>query len=69
VPFDPKATGLPTTHKPTGVYIMWQDRPMRVCTTWDAHKKGDFKKEKYDVRRQSHNSTSSVAAIYTRSGY
>lgn len=21
-PFDPKATGLPTTHKPTGAYIM-----------------------------------------------
>src|ERR1700733_11930686 len=22
-PFDPKATGLPITHKPTGAYIMW----------------------------------------------
>ncbi|HEY4762026.1 MAG TPA: hypothetical protein VIH75_00030 [Candidatus Sulfotelmatobacter sp.] len=22
-PFDPKATGLPTAHKPTGAYIMW----------------------------------------------
>jgi hypothetical protein len=22
-PFDPETTGLPTTHKPTGAYIMW----------------------------------------------
>ena len=22
-PFDPKTTGLPTTHEPTGAYIMW----------------------------------------------
>ncbi len=22
-PFDPKTTGLPTTHRPTGAYIMW----------------------------------------------
>jgi hypothetical protein len=26
-PFDPKATGLPTTHKPTGAYIMWAGSP------------------------------------------
>ena len=26
-PFDPKATGLPTTHKPTGAYIMWPSSP------------------------------------------
>ena len=26
-PFDPKATGLPTTHKPTGAYIMWARSP------------------------------------------
>lgn len=26
-PFDPKTTGLPTTHKPTGVYIMWAGSP------------------------------------------
>ena len=26
-PFDPKTTGLPTTHKPTGAYIMWADSP------------------------------------------
>jgi hypothetical protein len=24
-PFDPKTTGQPTTHKPTGAYIMWAD--------------------------------------------
>ncbi|WP_446744424.1 hypothetical protein [Silvibacterium acidisoli] len=26
-PFDPKTTGLPTSHKPTGVYIMWAGSP------------------------------------------
>ncbi len=26
-PFDPKLTGLPTTHKPTGAYIMWAGSP------------------------------------------
>jgi len=26
-PFDQKATGLPTTHKPTGAYIMWAGTP------------------------------------------
>ncbi len=26
-PFDPKTTGLPTTHKPTGAYIMWAGSP------------------------------------------
>jgi hypothetical protein len=26
-PFDPKTTGLPTTHKPTGAYIMWVGSP------------------------------------------
>lgn len=25
--FDPKATGLPTVHKPTGAYIMWAGSP------------------------------------------
>src|SRR5271156_4968237 len=26
-PFDPKTTGLPTNHKPTGAYIMWAGSP------------------------------------------
>ena len=26
-PFDPKTTGLSTTHKPTGAYIMWAGSP------------------------------------------
>jgi hypothetical protein len=26
-PFDPKTTGLPTTHKTTGAYIMWAGSP------------------------------------------
>jgi hypothetical protein len=26
-PFDPKTTGLPTTHKPDGAYIMWAGTP------------------------------------------
>lgn len=26
-PFDPKATGLPTTHRDTGAYIMWAGTP------------------------------------------
>jgi heme/copper-type cytochrome/quinol oxidase subunit 2 len=26
-PFDPKTTGLPTTHKATGAYIMWAGTP------------------------------------------
>lgn len=26
-PFDPKTTGLPTTHKPTGAYIMFAGSP------------------------------------------
>ena len=26
-PFDPKATGLPVTHKDTGAYIMWAGSP------------------------------------------
>lgn len=26
-PFDPKTTGLPTHHKPTGAYIMWAGTP------------------------------------------
>jgi hypothetical protein len=26
-PFDPKATGLPTKHKPNGAYIMWAGSP------------------------------------------
>jgi hypothetical protein len=26
-PFDPKTTGLPTTHKSTGAYIMWAGTP------------------------------------------
>jgi hypothetical protein len=26
-PFDPKTTGLPTTQKPTGAYIMWAGSP------------------------------------------
>lgn len=26
-PFDPKTTGLPTKHKPTGAYIMWAGSP------------------------------------------
>ena len=27
LPFDPKATGLPTTHRPTGAYIMFAGSP------------------------------------------
>jgi hypothetical protein len=26
-PFDPNTTGLPTTHKPTGAYLMWAGSP------------------------------------------
>lgn len=26
-PFDPKTTGIPTTHRPTGAYIMWAGSP------------------------------------------
>ena len=26
-PFDPRTTGLPTTHRPTGAYIMWAGSP------------------------------------------
>jgi hypothetical protein len=26
-PFDPKTSGLPSTHKPTGAYIMWAGSP------------------------------------------
>jgi hypothetical protein len=26
-PFNPKTTGLPTTHRPTGAYIMWAGSP------------------------------------------
>jgi hypothetical protein len=26
-PFDPKVTGLPTTHRPNGAYIMWAGSP------------------------------------------
>ena len=26
-PFDPKATGLPVTHRQTGAYIMWSGSP------------------------------------------
>jgi hypothetical protein len=26
-PFDPKTAGLPTTHKPTGAYVMWAGSP------------------------------------------
>jgi hypothetical protein len=26
-PFDPKSSGLPTTHRPTGAYIMWAGTP------------------------------------------
>ena len=26
-PFDPKSTGLPATHRPTGAYIMWAGSP------------------------------------------
>jgi hypothetical protein len=26
-PFDPKTTGLPTTHKPNGAYVMWAGSP------------------------------------------
>jgi hypothetical protein len=26
-PFDPKTSGLPTTHAPTGAYIMWAGTP------------------------------------------
>ena len=26
-PFDPKASGLPTTHRDTGAYIMWAGSP------------------------------------------
>jgi hypothetical protein len=26
-PFDPKTSGLPTTHRPTGAYIMWAGSP------------------------------------------
>ena len=26
-PFDPKTSGLPTTHQPTGAYIMWAGSP------------------------------------------
>jgi hypothetical protein len=26
-PFDPKTTGLPTSHKPSGAYIMWAGTP------------------------------------------
>ena len=26
-PFDPKATGLPATHRSTGAYIMWAGTP------------------------------------------
>ena len=26
-PFDPKTTGLPTAHKPTGAYVMWAGSP------------------------------------------
>ena len=35
-PFDPKATGLPTTHKATGAYIMWAGSPYPTSTLWDV---------------------------------
>jgi hypothetical protein len=38
-------------------------------TRVSSEMESEVEKEKRDVRRPSHNSTSSVAAIYTRSGY
>ena len=35
-PFNPKTTGLPTTHKPTGAYIMWAGTPWAHVQVW-AH--------------------------------
>jgi hypothetical protein len=32
-PFDPKTTGLPTTHRPTSTYIMWAGSPY-ACMPW-----------------------------------
>ena len=36
-PFDPKITGLPTKHKPTGAYTKWARRT-RMCTSGDVRK-------------------------------
>jgi len=30
-PFDPKATGLPVTHREKGAYIMWAGSPYAAC--------------------------------------
>jgi hypothetical protein len=35
-PFDPKTTGLPTTHKPSGSYIMWAGSPYAHVHVWDT---------------------------------
>jgi hypothetical protein len=52
-PFDPKTTGLPTTHKSTGAYIMWADTPYAHLQVMGIHKHVDR------VRR-------SFGAIYRR---
>ena len=38
-PFDPKTTGLPTKHKPTGRTSCGPDHPTPTCTSWDARRK------------------------------
>jgi hypothetical protein len=39
-PFDPKTTGLPTVHKPTGAYIMWAVHHGPMSTSWVPHSVG-----------------------------
>ncbi len=39
-PFDPKATGLPTTHKPTGPTSCGQAPLTPICTSWGVRRRG-----------------------------
>jgi len=36
-PFDPKTTGLPTTHNETGAFLCGWVRLTHICTSWDVH--------------------------------
>ena len=39
-PFDPKATGLPTTHRKTGRTSCGRALPTRICTLWEGRREG-----------------------------
>jgi len=52
--FDAKATGLPTTRRDTGAYIMWSGTPYAPMHSWDGLKESNNHQTTTDPASKGH---------------